>query len=80
MAESLFGLYKEWHGVDPTVELPATLAAHREHTDGLAHCPKCGGVAFTSTVVFTADGTPAQVLSPQKCIGCGELRKANWPS
>lgn len=78
--ESLFDLHKQWDDVDPAAELPATLDAHRDHQDGLAHCQRCGGFHFTATVILDDAGQPARMLTPQTCVGCGELRKANWPA
>lgn len=78
--ESLFELYKKWEGIDPAAELPTTLDSRRDHTDGLTHCARCGGTYFTGTLVFDAAGEPAQVLTPQTCVGCGTLRQASWPS
>lgn len=76
---SLWDLNKRAEGLDPDTELPTTLDSRRVHTDGLLHCGKCGGVWFTGTIAFAADGTPARILTPQLCVGCDELRKANWP-
>lgn len=78
--ESLWDLHKKWEGIDPAVELPTTLDAHRDHQDGLTHCEACGGENFTAVVTFHADGSPQRILTPQTCIGCGELRKATWTS
>lgn len=77
---SLWDLHKENAGIDPATELPTTLAARRDHADGLTHCARCGGVHFTATVMLDDHGAPAQMRTPQTCVGCGELRKANWPS
>lgn len=80
--ESLWGLHKKWEGIDPGTPLPASLDAIRaaRSDDGIAHCGTCGGEWFTSTVRYAADGTPARVLTPQTCVGCGALRQARWPS
>lgn len=79
--QSLWGLHKKWEGIDPATELPASLDAHRaaKADDGLTHCQTCGGENFTAVVTFLTDGTPARVLTPQTCVGCGALRQANWP-
>lgn len=78
--ESLWDLHKEFAGLPADTELPTVLDAHRAHTDGLAHCQRCGGVHFTATVILSADGAPASMLTPQTCIGCGALRQATWQS
>lgn len=78
---SLFDLYKEWADIDPATELPTSLDARRalKADDGLTHCAKCGGHWFVGTIAFDADGQPARVLTPQRCLGCGEQRQASWP-
>lgn len=80
-AESLWDLQKQFEGIDPATPLPTSLDARRaaKQDDGLAHCQTCGGTHFTGVISFATDGTPAQVLTPQTCLGCGALRKANWP-
>lgn len=79
---SLWDLEKQWRGWPADMPMPTSLAARRAQKvdDGLTHCSTCGGVSFTGAIVFRTDGQPAQILSPQRCIGCGELRKTNWPS
>lgn len=77
--DSLWAQNKRIQGIDPDTELPTTLESRRQHDDGLTHCARCGGFWFTGTIAFTDDGQPARVLTPQTCVGCGELRKANWP-
>lgn len=77
---SLWELYKQWQGLDPDLELPTVLDAHRKTSDGLTHCTTCGGVWFVGTIAFDSDGTPEQVLTPQRCLGCGEQRKTRWPN
>lgn len=78
---SLWDLYKEWSDLPPDTELPTSLDAKRaqKHDDGLSHCGTCGGEWFVGTIQFDTDGTPRQVLTPQRCLGCGAARQANWP-
>lgn len=82
MAESLWDLYKDWSDIDPAVDLPVSLDAHRvaRAPDALTHCQACGGTDFRGVITFAADGTPARVLTPQTCVGCGAHRRVGWPS
>lgn len=78
---SLWDLHKQFEGIDAAAALPASLDARRaaKTEDGLAHCADCGGHLFSGAIAFRADGSPAQILTPQRCIGCGALRQASWP-
>lgn len=74
--ESLWGLYKQFEGIDPATEVPASLDAHRatKTDDGFAHCETCGGIWFTATISYRSDGSPIGTLAPSTCVGCGALR------
>lgn len=78
---SLWDMEKAWRGLPADTELPTSIVARRvsKQDDGVTHCRRCGGVAYTGTIVFLSSGAPAHVMAPQKCVGCGELRQANWP-
>lgn len=79
--KSLWDLYLEWQDLPADTPMPTSLDAHRaaKADDGLAHCGKCGGHWFVGTITFASDGRPLQVLPPQRCIGCGHQRPAEWP-
>lgn len=79
---TLWDLYCDWNGLPRGTPIPASLDAQRaKHTDdGLTHCVNCGGTWFNGSMMFTAEGVPVKVITPQKCVQCGELRRANWPT